>query len=1022
MKTKFSGILTLLLALVVQFTFAQEKTVSGTVSDETGPLPGVNVIVKGTNDGTQTDFDGLYTLKVSVGDVIVFSYVGMTSTEKTVGNSNVIDVQMTGSNMLEEIVVMGYGTQKKTEITGSTVQIKNDEIAQVPVASVDQVLQGKVSGLVINSNSGTPGSTTDIRIRGISSITAGNEPLYVIDGVPVVNNNASATTSGSSLSALASIDSNNIQSMTVFKDASATAAYGARGANGVIVITTKNGRSGKTSFNFNSSYGWSNDAVDGPTPITAAQREMLYYEALYNTYGEDYGFDKAGAQQFYEDNPGSFGTDYVVWNADGRPEGDWANVITNDNAPMQEYNLSAQGGDETSSFYTSLSYYDQEATVIGSEFNRIAGSLNFTKDLVKRITFDTKNQASHTYQDGLLEASAYFSSPRAVKFFMPGIDQPYTPDGEINVLDPGTSLPNPLWIAQEDIDDSKLTRIISNNSLSWDIPVEGLSFSTKAAIDYQVYNYKRYRNRVRGDGASTDGYGWAEHNSRTNYVFQNSLDYTFDVNDDHNLTFKLLQEWQKNRFYYLGGDGESFADDGLTNLDSAGTPTSAYSGFTDWSIASYLATAHWAGYDAKYVLDATFRREGSSRFAPDNRWGNFWSVGAAWNIYKADFMEDVSWVSNLKLRASYGVTGNANIALNQYQAKFGYGSSYAGEGAVTPTTFGNSDLSWETSNTYDIGLEFGFLQNRISGSFAYYNRESKDILLDVPLSLTTGFSSQTANVGRMENKGYEFDDNFRIIQKEDMNLSIGGNYSNNINEVLELAKDGNGETITITSSTQKVDEGHPVYGWFMPTWAGVDPATGDELYYVDGEGSETTTNFNEANQVWQGGSQLPKVTAGMNLHFDFKGFFLDANGYYSGGHKVYESWHRYTNGTDLFTTAYYQGLDAILDRWQEPGDTGTRFGKFEHTGRPWQRHSKFLYDGDFLRLKNLTIGYDFNQKFIEDIKFFESLRIFVRGTNLATWVKDENLAFDPETISSNGQTSLATPQSKSFIIGINFKF
>ncbi|MFD1293552.1 SusC/RagA family TonB-linked outer membrane protein [Lutibacter holmesii] len=1023
MKTKFNGILTLLLALVVQFTFAQEKTVSGTVSDETGPLPGVNVIVKGTSNGTQTDFDGKFSVTASANDIIVFSFIGMNTIEKTVGASNTINVVMEGNNVLEEVVILGYGTQKKTEITGSTVQVNADEIANVPVASVDQVLQGKVAGLVINGSSGTPGATNDIRIRGISSITAGNEPLFVIDGVPMVNGNASATTSGSSLSILSSIDSNNIESMTVLKDASATAAYGARGANGVVVITTKSGRAGKTSFNFNSSYGWSNDAVDGPTPLTAAEREMLYYEAIYNTYGEAYGFTKDEAQDFYETYPSSFGTDYTDWNAAGRPEGNWSDVITNENAPLQEYNLSAQGGDETSSFYVSLGYYDQEATVIGSTFDRISGSLNFDKQLSESIKFSTKNQASHTYQDGLLESSAYFSSPRAVKFFMPGLDQPYTTEGEINVLDPGTSLPNPLWIAQEDIDDSKFTRILSNNSVEWATPIENLVFSSRVNIDYQIYNYKRYRNRVRGDGASTDGYGWQEHNSRTNYVFQNALDYSFDINEDHSISVKALQEWQKNRFYYLGADGESFADDGLTNLDSAGSPTSAYSGYTDWSIASYLGTIHYSGYNSKYVLDATFRREGSSRFAPDNRWGNFWSVGAAWNIFKEGFMENADWLSNLKLRASYGVTGNASIDLNQFQAKFGYGSDYAGEGAVVPTTFGNDDLSWETSYTYDIGLEFGFLQNRISGSIAYYNRESRDLLLDVPLSLTTGFTSQYRNIGSMENKGIEGEINFRIIEKEDFNLSLGGNFASNANEVLKLAKDGNGETITITSSTRKVDEGHPVYGWFMPTWAGVDPETGSELWYINGEeGTETTDNFNDAEAVWQGGSQLPTITAGMNFHVDFKGIFLDASAYYAGGHKVYESWARYTQGTDLFTTAYYQGLNTLLDRWQEPGDTGTRNGKFEYTTRPWQSHSKFLYDGDFIRLKNVTLGYDFNSKTLEQINFFDSFRVYVRATNAFTWVKDEYLKFDPETISSNGQTALTTPASKSFIFGINFKF
>ena len=1021
MKTKFNGFLTLLLALIVQISFAQEKTISGTVSDETGPLPGVNVIVKGTTTGTQTDFDGKYTLRASVGDVIVFSYVGMTTVERTVGAANTIDVVLSGANVLEEVVILGYGSQRKTELTGSTVQVDADEIQQVPVATVDQVLQGKVAGLVINQNSGTPGSTTDIRIRGRSSITAGNEPLYVIDGVPMNNNDVSATTSGSSFSALASINSANIESITVLKDASATAAYGARGANGVIVITTKGGKSGKTSFNFSSSYGFQNDATDGPTVLTGAQRELLFYEALKNTYGASYNLNSIEDARDWYNSTGFFGTDYLDWNNAGRPEANWAKVVTNNDAPVQEYNLSATGGDETYNFYTSLGYFKQEATVIGSDFDRISGSLNFTKEINDKMSFSTRNSASHSFQDGLLETSAYFSSPRAVKFFMPPIEQPYTDDGEINVLNPGTTLPNPLWIAQEDIDESKYTRIITNNSFDWDLPIENLHFSTRVNIDYQVYNYKRYRNPIRGDGAGSNGYGWQAHSNNAVYVFQNALDYTWDLDENHSFDFKVLQEWQKNRYYYLETDGDNFADVGLTNLASAGNPTSAFSSYTDWAVASYLGTVHYSGFDGKYVFDATYRREGNSRFAPANRWGDFWSVGAAWNLHKENFLADSEFVNNLKLRASYGVTGNANIAINSYQALLGFSADYAGEGAIFPSTFGNDDLSWETSHTLDVGVDFGLLDNRISGNLAYYRRESKDLLLNVPLSLTTGFTSQTRNIGRMENKGFELELNFDVVRSEDFNFSLGGNMATNANEVLELAKDGNGDEINITSSTTRVETGHPVYGWYMREWAGVDPATGDELWYVDRTVDETTTNnYNLAKQNWMGDSAIPKLTAGMNIHLDYKGFFLDANAYYAGGHKVYEDWARYTNGTDLFSLLYYQGVDAILDRWQQPGDEGVRFGKMRYATDPWRLHSKFLYAGDYLRLKNVTFGYDFNDELVDTIGL-DALRVFVRGTNMFTWVKDDLLKYDPE-IDSGGFTSLTTPPVKSIIFGINVKF
>jgi len=1017
MKTKYNGFLTLLLAFIVQFTFAQEKTISGTVTDETGPLPGVNVVIKGTTTGTETDFDGKYTLSASTGDVLVFSFIGMTPKEVTVRASNTINVVLEADNVLEEVVVLGYATQRKTEVTGSTVQINRDEIELVPVSTVDQILQGKVAGLVFNSDSGTPGSTSDIRIRGVSSITAGNEPLYVIDGVPMSNPNVSPTSSGSSMSALASINSNNIESITVLKDASATAAYGARGANGVIVITTKGGRSGKTSFNFSSTYGFGNDATDGPTPLTGAERLELATEAIFNTYGASYGLTTpAEAKDFFYANFGLAGQ-FIDWENAGSVETNWADLITNNDAPMQEYNISATGGDESGNFYTSLGYFKQEATVIGSSFDRIAGQFNFSKNLNDKLKFSTRNSASHSYQDGLLETSAYFSSPRAVKFFMPQTTAAYLDDGSFNY---DTNLPNPLWIAQEDIDDNKITRIISNNSLRWEMPVENLTFNTTFNIDYLVSNYKRYRNPVSGDGRGSNGYGWQSASNNVTYVWQNSLDYVLNINEDHKIDIKVLQEWQKSRYYYLEADGDSFADVGLTNLNTAGNPTTANSFYNDWAVASYLGMAHYSAFDGKYVLEGTYRKEGSSRFSKNNRWGNFWSVGAAWNMQKENFMADVDFINNMKLRASYGVTGNANIGINSYQALLSFNADYDGEGASYPGSFGNDNLSWETSHTLDLGLEFGFFQNRISGSFAYYRRESKDLLLNVPLSLTTGFTSQTRNIGRMENKGFEVEANFAIIRTDDFNFSLGGNLATTENEVLELATDLNGEEVNITSSTTRVATGHPVYAWRMPTWAGVNSETGNEEWYLNGVDGETTTNFNAADDVYQGGSAIPKLTAGLNIHIDFKGFFADASGYYAGGHKVYEGWHRYTQGTDVYPVMYYQGLNSLLDRWQQPGDTGTRFGKFEYTGRPWQRHSKFLYDGDYFRLKNLTVGYNFNSKFTEAAKI-DGLRVFVRGTNVLTWVKDENLKYDPE-VDSSGQIGLRTPVVKSFVLGINIKF
>jgi len=1002
------------MVLVVQLVFAQEKTITGTVVDEDGlPLPGVNVIEKGTNNGVQTDFDGEYSISVSQRSTLVFSYVGFASQEIKVGSSSTINATMVvDAAALDEVVVMGYVSKRREDVTGSTVQVGSEDLQQTPMATVDQALQGKVAGLQISSSSGTPGSTQDIRIRGVSSITAGNQPLYVIDGVPVINSNISGSSATSSLSPLASLNSNDIASITVLKDASTTAAYGARGANGVIVITTKSGKTGKTTINASSYYGFANNAIDGPEPLTGAQRETLYYEGIKNSFGLG-SMEEARAYEL--ENYGDRGG-YRAWDEAGRPETNWKDLVTNNDAPIQEHNISATGGSDKHTFYTSLGYFKQEATVVGADFERISGSLNLTQQISDNFEFSSSNTASHSFQDGILEGSAYFSSPHTAKYFMSPLDQAYNEDGSYNL---NTGLPNPLYIAENDIDQSRFTRILSNNSLTWLTPIENLSFTSRVSIDYQVYNYKTYNNRVIGDGSDTDGYGYESSRNTATYVFQNSLDYLLNF-DNHNFTFKALQEFQKYNRRFIEAEGDNFVTDGLTNLASSGNPTAVGSEFTDWAVASYMGTVSY-NYDNRYVVNGTYRREANSRFASQNRWGNFWSVGAAWNLHREAFGQESEFLNNLKLRASYGKTGNANIGINLYQVLFNYDADYAGTGASYPAGYGNEDLSWETSYTFDTGIEFGLFENRITGSFGYYRRETKDALLEVPLSFTTGFDQQVRNVGRLENRGFEAELNVDIIRSNKFNFSLGGNFGTVNNEVLEVAQDANGVEIPVISPNtvyQRSASGTMINEWYLPTWAGVDTETGMDTYYVDGEGTETTTDYGSANRVYQGESALPTLTAGLNIHLDFKGFFIDASGYYAGGHKVYESWHRYLNQANRYTTNTYNGYAALMDRWQQPGDQ-TRVAKSVHSYEPWTYSSKFLHDGDYFRLRNAAFGYDFSKGTIEPIGL-SGLRVFVRGTNLYTWVKDENLLHDPE-VDAGGFTTITTPPVKSIMFGLNLK-
>lgn len=1023
MKTKFNGILTLFLAFIVQISFAQEKTISGTVSDETGPLPGVSVLKKGTKQGTETDFDGKYAIKAKTGDVLVFSFVGMKTVEKTVGASSKVDVILENDNVLEEIVVTGYKKESRTEITGSVTKVGSELLKSVVTPSVEQALQGNVSGLNVAAASGTPGAVANIRIRGISSINAGNDPLYVIDGVPIVNDNLGVNAAYSTMSPLSAINSDNIESITVLKDASSTAKYGARGANGVVIITTKDGKVGKTKFTIGTLWGVSNDAVEGPTFLTNSQRLDLASEAYSNVYPKKYPTKKEAEDYLLTKN-----SLFKAWNKDGRPESNWKDVLRNKNAVVSQINFSASGGGEKHTFYLGLGYNKQEGTVINTNFKRISGNVNFSRNLTEKLKFSTTNLASNSVQNGFLEGSAYFESPRAAMFFINPLRMPYDKNGTPAKI--GGSLPNPLIITRDNINKNLFTRILSNNSLAWDIGY-GLSAGTNLGIDYQVYHYRNFNNRNYGYSVSKSGEVLQSHRNNVTYTTQNYIDYNWVLNENHKITFKLLQEYQFNKRYYLEAEGMDIAGDELVNLDTTAKPVSVGSSFEDWYVAGYLAMAKYNSKN-KYIIDLSVRREGNSRFGKDKRWGTFFAVGGAWNIHKESFLENNSVVSNLRLRASYGLAGNANIKLNQYNPLVYYDRAYAGKGATYLGTYGNEDLTWEKSKNIEFALEFGLLKNKISGSLGYFNRESYDLLLEVPLSRTTGFRTQFMNLGALTNSGLEADVKFKVVDNKDFKFTLGGNIGTLKNKVTELAKDPKGKERTVTTAISKIETGHPVREFYMRTWAGVNPKTGNDEWYLNGVSGKKTTEFNKAKRVYQGANAVPTLTAGLNLNIDYKGIFLSASGFYSGGNKIYEGWHRYLNSTSASAVLSYNGFNTLLDRWQKPGDVA-RNSKMRLGDNGWQRHSKYLYDGDFIRLRSVTLGYNLPEKAIKNTGF-SGVKMYLTGTNLFTWVKDDNLVYDPEVLydritvgtsrgaQRSGETGLGAPPTKSISFGLTVNF
>lgn len=1020
MKSKLTWILTSFMVLCVSFSFAQGKTISGNVTDQEGlPLPGVSVVVVGTTSGTQTDFDGNYTISANAGQVLKFSYIGQKTAERTVGSGDVINLQMEeDAQALEEVIVLGYSTRGKNEITGSTVQLKSSEINDVPLVTVDQALQGKVAGLTIASSSGTPGSTQDIRIRGVGSISASNDPLFVIDGVPVISGNFSGSNSFSSLSALSAINNQDVESITVLKDASATSAYGARGSNGVVVITTKKGKQGKTSFNYTSSYGVQDFAVDQPTPLTAAQREQLYYDALYNTFGDGgNNFTRAEAPA-EAPSRGGWGA-YAAWIDAGRPEGNWGEEVKRSNPTIVNHNLSASGGDEKGSFYASLGYSKTEALVVGSDFERINGVFNFTRNLTDKLKFDTNMNVSNTRQNAFLEQSAFFANPFLSRYFMPPTEQPYNADGSLNTS-LNTSLFNTLYLAENDIAENDLTRAIINSSLEYEI-IDRLKFKTRFSIDYNLASYRRYENRIHGGGLADNGTAESSVNRNFNWVTQNSLNYTFSVGQ-HNFDLTALQEYQKNKTNYLYGAGENFPVDGLTYLDNTSANYAVSSNFTDWANASYLGLLNY-NFAGKYIFDATYRNEGSSRFAPGLRFGDFWSVGAAWNVTQEDFMSSVDFVSQLRLRGSYGVSGNSGIDINSYQALLGFSADYDNQGAIFPTGFGNSLLTWEKNANYDIGIDYGFFNDVVSGSVAYFNKRTYDLLQNVPLSRTTGFSEVATNIGEIVNKGVEVEATFNVIRSSDMNWSFSGNFATLDNEVTKLALDGNGEEITITTGTRRIEVGQPINAWYMRGWAGVDPANGDPLWYVNGTDGATTNDYNAAEVAYQGENATPQYSAGFGTHFDFKGFSFDADFYTAGGHKVYEDWSRYTKSNGTFSTRTFNGTSELLNSWTTPGQITDYPALRANAGdgnRASFTSSRFLYEGDYVRLRNLSLGYSLPSSATKALGM-DAINFSVRGTNLLTWVKDDRLKYDPE-VRADGFTRLTTPPVKSVVFGVNLKF
>ncbi|WP_353101782.1 TonB-dependent receptor [Myroides odoratus] len=1007
MRSKIKWMYTCIMILLVQVGFAQEKTLSGVVTEDGMPLPGVTVVIQGTQLGTQTDLDGKYSIKTKPGQVLVFSFIGMKEVKHTVGNANVFNAALHAEgNELDEVVVLAYGqVRKKNEVTGNVVAIKGDVVAETPIVSADQALQGRVAGLQMATTSGSPGSVQNIRIRGRNSVSATNEPLYVIDGVPIINSNISNSADVTSLSPLSSINPDDIESMTVLKDAGATSVYGARGSNGVILITTKKGKQGKPSYNIRSSIGFQNRAVKGPKFLSGEQRAELWMEAIAN--GNDLDVD------YVKDNYADLmGEDlYVYWNNNGRQHYDWQEAVRVKNAPMSSLNFSVNGGDENGTYFASIGHDKSDGIIIGTDFRRVTGNFSFTRKLNDKIDIKIGANVSNIKQNGILEGGSFFGNPNVTSKLMNPWASPYNADGSYNIESGllGGELPNSLYTVANDIVQNDMTRVISSNSFGYKI-LDNLRFESTIGLDYTLVNYQNYQNAVHGDGYGYGGIAAQSDRRIFNYVWQNSLNYNFFIGNDHRFDVRALMEFQKNKYNMLFADGQVLPP-GLITLGGAAANYTATSQYYDWTQLSYLGLLNYS-YANKYLVDLTIRQEGSSRFSSDNRWGTFWAVGAAWNIHQEDFLLDSNAISTLRLRGSYGSTGNSSIDPNVYQHLL-ESVSYNNEAGLASKQIGGK-LGWEKQDKLDFGLEFGFFNDRITGGIAFYQSKTRDLLYRLPLSYTSGFDAKWINQGKLKNHGFEAELDVKIFDSKDFKWSIGGNVGVVKNELTEMP------TTYKSYTADKV--GRAINEWYMPNWAGVDPQTGAAQWYA-ADGTKTS-NYGQAESRFQGASALPKVTGGVNTHIEYKGFYADALFTFATGYKVYDYWSQVTSAPEATTLYYYNGNEELMNRWQKPGDIadvpiltdGAVAGNAYFTSPS----TRFLYDGDHIRLRQLTVGYNFTNQAAKFIGV-DAINISVAALNPVTWVKDGKLKFDPE-VDATGYVEFASPPLKSVVFSVNVKF
>ena len=963
-------ILLLVFTLILGTLRAQDIPIGGKVTSATDqlPIPGVTVLIKGTSRGTVTDINGVYSLEAPTAGTLQFSYVGMKKQEIPVNGRRKIDLIMEEEKIdLGEVVVMGYSSESKKLISSSFGLVNEDQIKTIPLRTIDGVLQGKAAGMTINQNSGTPGGQNSIKIRGGSSINASNQPLIVIDGIPAITGDFSQIGySGQVLDALSDINPNDIEQVTILKDASATAIYGARGSNGVILITTKKGSLQKTSVSLSTSYGWQT--------LPKERLPELMNAAQWNAYK---GTDVQGIDT------------------------DWLSEILRV-APTSNTEFSISSGNDKTRLFLSGSYYLQDGSIKATSFDRYSGRMNLDHKLTDKITIGAG--VSMTYStNNRVEGDQTLFGPLPNALSIPAIYPVYNQNGTYNELGPYA---NPVAIINETKNVAYTNR--NNGNIYGEYKfLDGFTFTTKWSAD--IYNLREhgYDPINTRQGAKYKGLGIEGTTYVSNLVSSNVLQYMTTLNEKHNIEALAGYSFEKyaRRTTYI--EAIDFPNENLQYITSAGTIRLASAKAVDRGMNSVFGQFKY-NYLYKYIVTLTARADGSSKFGKNNQYGYFPAASVAWRIGEESFMDEHGWISELKLRAIIGLTGNDDIDDFASLGLYGGGFNYGGNSGIAPVQLPNPDLKWETTSQTGLGVDFAVFDNRISLNVDVYFNKTKDLLLERPLPSSTGFYSINANIGNLENKGLELVLNTENVRGEfTWNTSL--NFAANRNKVTKLY---NGQPIAdLGRGGNWVMEGEPI-GIFMGyNCLGVDPTTGNLVYEdINKDGMINAADLTKT------GDPNPDFTIGMTNNFSFKNFDISIflQGVY--GNDVF-------NGTRIYLesgTGDDNQTTTMLRRWMKPGDITDvpRAGD----GR---LSSRFIENGSFMRIKNVSIGYNFPKNMLQRAHI-KTARIYVAGQNLYTFTTYTGM--DPEVnYRANNNIVMGTdfftyPQSRTILLGLNLGF